>query len=104
MINTPLEWSDVENHSAADDLIRLKNKLSENLNSRDAITVQELKECQNLNPYKEWLINLLVDANALTSSIDDDFVHEIGVLEMAQDRLHNMLDLNQELERKNQAL
>ena len=49
----------------ADDLLKYKKQLQQNLNSRDAITVEELHICANLNPYKDWFVSLLGDAHAL---------------------------------------
>ena len=42
--------------------------------------------------------------NALQGSIGTDFINEIETMTMAQERLHDMLNHNQELEIQNLAL
>ena len=67
----------------ADDLLKYKKQFQQNLNSRDAITVEELQICANLNPYRDWFVSILNDANALQDAVDEEFMHELEMLQMA---------------------
>ena len=88
-------------NSIADEVLKYKQKLEENLRSKDAISIEELQECDNLNPYRDWFVSVLADMNALQSSIGTEFINEIETMNMAGERLHDMLNQNQELELQN---
>ena len=51
------------------------------MQSRDAISIEELQECDNLNPYKDWFMSILSDANTLIGVIDSEFIEEIEALQ-----------------------
>ena len=53
----------------ADEILRNVKKLEDNLQSKDSITVEEIKICANLNPYKDWIASVIGDVNALKEVI-----------------------------------
>ena len=53
----------------ADEILRNLKKLEDNLQSKDSITVEEIKICANLNPYKDWIASVIGDVNALKEVI-----------------------------------
>ena len=70
-----LDQSDVQEDlnpslGLAEDLIRYKKKLSETLQNKDSITIDELKICDNLNPYKHWFIKVVKKANKMQNAVD----------------------------------
>ena len=44
------------------------------MQGRDAISIEELQDCDNLNPYKDWFMSILCDANSLIGVIDNEFI------------------------------
>ena len=82
----------------ADEVIKNKMKVQTTLQSQDAISIDELRQCDNLNPYKDWFVQVLEDTQALQSSIGVDFMDEIEQLAMNKERIADMLNQNQELE------
>ena len=82
----------------ADEVIKNKMKVQATLQSQDAISIDELRQCDNLNPYKDWFVQVLEDMQALQSSIGVDFMDEIEQLAMNKERIADMLNQNQELE------
>ena len=82
----------------ADEVLKNKMKVQETLQNKDAITIDELRQCDNLNPYKDWFVQVLEDMHALQGSIGIDFMTEIEQLAMNKERLADMLNQNQELE------
>ena len=76
----------------ADEILKYKQKLQETLHSKDSISIDELKDCDNINPYKDWFMNILTESKALQSSINTEFMNEIDNLSTAQYKLHDMLN------------
>ena len=58
------------NISLAEDLIRYKKKLHDTLQNEDSLTIDELQDCENLNPYKDWFIKVVKRANKMQESVD----------------------------------
>ena len=58
------------NLGLAEDLIKYKKKLSDTLQNKDSITIDELKDCENLNPYKDWFIKVVKRANKMQGAVD----------------------------------
>ena len=54
---------------ASDEILRHLKKLEDNLQSEDAITVEEIKICANMNPYKDWIASVISDVNTLKEVI-----------------------------------
>ena len=59
---------------------------------------------EDLSPYREWFIKLLKYSNKLQSTVDSDFLQEFNQLCNAQGQLHEVMQKNEELERKNLKL
>ena len=58
------------NLGLAEDLIKYKKKLSDTLQNKDSITIDELRDCENLNPYKDWFIKVVKRANKMQGAVD----------------------------------
>ena len=61
----------------ADELIKSKKLLAETLANSEAIALAELKDCENLNPYKDWIIKVIKQAKELSESVSEGFLTEI---------------------------
>ena len=61
----------------ADELLKYKRDFEMKLYSEEGISLDELSQCQNLNPYRDWFISMLEEANQLSNSIDDHLVSQI---------------------------
>ena len=48
-----------QNLIVADELIKNKETLAKTLSNAEAITMAELQDIENLNPYKDWIIKVL---------------------------------------------
>ena len=64
-MSSPSSNNQSDTGGVADELLKCKQRLHQNLCSGDAITVEELQDCGNLNPYRDWFVSILNDANAL---------------------------------------
>ena len=42
--------------------------------SEEGISLDELSQCENLNPYRDWFKKMLNEANQLTNCIDENLV------------------------------
>ena len=62
---------------------------------------RELKQCDDLNPYRDWFLRVLKYANKLQETVDSDFIQEFGQLQSAQSQLIDAMQRNEELERQN---
>ena len=65
------------NLSLAEDLIKYKKLLGETLENDESITLEELEDCENLNPFKDWFIKIIKQSNSLKRAVSDEFLHEI---------------------------
>ena len=41
------------------------------------MSLEELDQCANLNPFKDWLVSILTDASSLVEVIDADIINAI---------------------------
>ena len=92
------------NLSLAEDLIKYKDILGDTLVNHESMTLAELKDCENLNPFKNWFIKVIEQANELRASVSDSFLHEIEQLTKDQVRLAEVMQKNNDLEQKNEEL
>ena len=93
--------SDTLGKNICDELLRQKKQFQAKLYSEDAIDLDELSQCDNLNPFKEWLVSILTDACSLVEEIDGEI---INVIEEKEKKLQQMIVYNQDLEGQNQVL
>lgn len=68
------------------------------------MTLEELETCENLNPFRDWFVKIITQANELKRSVSDQFLHEIEEMTKAQVKLAEVMQKNDELEQKNQEL
>ena len=66
----------------ADEILKHLRQLDENLQSQNSITVEEIKICANLNPYKDWIAEVIGDASCLKEVIENELVKEIDRFEL----------------------
>ena len=60
----------------ADEVIKYRTKVAGVLNSTEGVTVKELKQIEDLTPYRDWFIELLKGTEKLQQTIDSDFVQQ----------------------------
>ena len=58
----------------ADELQKCRRDFEMNLFSEEGISLDELGQCENLNPYRDWFKKMLNEANQLTNCIDENLV------------------------------
>ena len=92
------------NLSLAQDLIKYKTLLGNTLENDESMTLEELETCENLNPFRDWFVKIITQANELKRSVSDQFLHEIEEMTKAQVKLAEVMQKNDELEQKNQEL
>ena len=68
------------------------------------MTLDELKDCENLNPFRDWFIKVIEQANELRASVSDSFLHQIEQLTKDQVKLADVMQKNNDLEQKNEEL
>ena len=98
------ETKENPNLSLAEDLIKYKNLLGELLVNDESISLEELEDCENLNPFRDWFIQVIQHANCLKQSVSDDFLNEIEKMTKDQVKLVDVMQKNEELEQKYQKL
>ena len=49
----------------ADEIIKYRNKVAGVLDSGDGVSVKELKQLEDLTPYREWFIKLVKQTSKL---------------------------------------
>ena len=49
----------------ADEIIKYRNKVAGILESGDGVTVHDLKQAEDLSPYRDWFIKLIKQTNKL---------------------------------------
>ena len=62
--------------------------------------VKELKQIDDLSPYRDWFIKLLKETDKLQQTIDSDFVQQFCQMQQAQKQLMEVCVKNEELEQK----
>ena len=63
--------------------------------------MEELILCDNINPFKDWLVSIMTDACSLADFIDGDI---LDVIDEKDNRIQQMKIYNQDLENQNQVL
>ena len=94
----PLQSSDTLGKNIVEELMKQKDAFQAQLYSEDAMNLEELGQCDNLNPFKDWLVSILTDACSLVETIDGDIVE---AFEEKENKLKQMLSYNQDLESQN---
>ena len=56
-----------------------------------SMTLEELETCENLNPFRDWFVKIITQANELKRSVSDQFLHEIE--EMTKTHIPNLTKL-----------
>jgi hypothetical protein len=79
-------------------------KLVDLLNNDESLSLQEIKECENLNPYKDWLVQILKQAAELEEAYNAEVIEEVNNLRMQADTINELAIKNDELEEQNRLL
>ena len=58
----------------ADEVIKYQSKVADILNSPEALSVREIKTCEDMGPYKDWFIQLVKYTNKLQETVSSDFI------------------------------
>ena len=61
-------------HGLADELLKYRRDFEIKLYSEEGISLDELAQCENLNPYRDWFVCMLNEATQLINTIDDHLV------------------------------
>ena len=75
-----LSQSDSVTASIVDELSKLKARVSQSLKNEHSISVEKLKTCDDVNPYKQWFMTIIQDADNLQLAMDDEFFRDIESL------------------------
>ena len=75
-----LSQSDSATASIVDELSKLKARVSQSLKNEHSISVEKLKICDDINPYKQWFMTIIQDADNLQLAMDDEFFRDIESL------------------------
>ena len=65
MFNTSFDEqnSGMQQSTACDEVIRRHEKVSTILNSAESLSIQELKNCDDLTSYRDWFAKLIKQVN-----------------------------------------
>ena len=75
-----LSQNDSVTASMVDELSKLKSRVSQSLKSEQSVSVDKLKTCSDINPYKQWFMTIIQDADNLQLAMDDEFFRDIESL------------------------
>jgi cell shape-determining protein MreC len=79
-------------------------KLERMLSDDESLSIQELKQCENLNLYRDWLVKIIKQATDLQEACNSEVIEEVQNLRQQVETINDLAIKNEELEDQNRQL
>ena len=73
-------------------------KLERMLSDDESLSIQELKQCENLNLYMDWLVKIIKQATDLQEACNSEVIEEVQNLRQQVETINDLAIKNEELE------